>query len=144
MSNIIFLDIDGVLLPFGAYNWQLDKVFSRPYNYLERMVKRTVGVEALRTLAQERDAKFVLISTWRYLFEDEFLLAYLKGIGLGDVLHTQWLAVKYGATSRPKGLDIQDWLLANDFKGDWWIIDDEDHGVPEGHWIQTDAYRGYQ
>lgn len=143
-NNVIFLDIDGVLLPFGSYNWVLDKVFAKPYNYLDRLVKRTVAVPELRRLAEEKDAKFVLISTWRYLFDDAFLHRYLVGIGLGDMLHTEWIAKSDAINYRAKDADVHSWLTEQNFTGEWWIVDDSDTGVPSQHWIRTDPYKGYK
>ena len=145
MTNVLFLDIDGVLLPFGSYNWDLHKVFSKPYNYLDRMVKRTVGVEEIKRFCEEKDCKIVLISTWRYLFEERFLFEYIRSLGLAEYLYqTHWIAKDDTTSYRPKNYDINRWLTwQGPAAGNWWIIDDEDHGVPEGHWIKTDPYKGY-
>jgi len=143
VSNILFLDIDGVLLPFGSYNWELHKVFEKPHRYLERMVKRSVGVENIKKFCDDNDAQIVLISTWRYLFPAAFLMQFLDKLGLHEYLHeTHWLATDPEHNYRDKSWDIEKWLRWQDFRGMWWIIDDTDVGVPHEHWIPTDPYRG--
>jgi hypothetical protein len=145
--SIVFLDIDGVLLPFGAYNWDLDKVLRRPYNYLERLVKRTdkEALNGLRQLLWDRQAKFVLISTWRYLFDDKFLLDYLSGIGFTEeFFHPDWVARHPHNNYADKGPDISIWLMKHPEVKDWLVVDDMDCKVPEGHWIKTDPHVGYR
>lgn len=144
MTNVLFLDIDGVLLPFGSYNWNLHRVFENPYKYLERMVKRSVGVDAIKKFCDDNNARIVLISTWRYLFRTPFLYDYLRRLGLSDYLHpSHWLAIDDRYNYKEKPYDINRWLRYEDHQGMWWIIDDQDQGVPEGHWIKTDPYVGY-
>lgn len=138
---IIFLDIDGVLLPFGSYNWDISKVLRKPYNYLDRMIART-KLTALDNYFPSDKNQVVLISTWRHLFPNAFLLKYLEGIGLGDVLHTDWIAKHSERHQSAKSVDIQMWLLKHPDVTDWIIIDDEDQGVPEGHWVRTNATTG--
>lgn len=143
MSNVIFLDIDGVLLPFGSYNWALEKVFANPYNYLDRLAARSKHVENVRALCQEKNAKLVLISTWRYLFPEQFLQDYMTRLGLWDLFHRDWIAVNPNKNYSGKNPDIQLWLRRNPDTATWWIIDDEDHDIPAERWIKTDPYVGY-
>lgn len=152
--NIIFLDIDGVLLPDGSYNWDVSKVLAKPYNYLDRLIERTPKniVEALRGYSLSTQAEFVLISTWRHLFSDDFLHDYFVGIGLRDCFHPDWIARDgEGLYRQSKKQDIARWLAlhpeseADVISGNkWTIIDDEDQGVPEENWIKTDPKIGFR
>ena len=151
MKNIIFLDIDGVILPVGAYKHLfVDDIIRSPYKYdvkLAKITKKYSRVANLKKLALDYDAKFVLISTWRNLFPDEFLVRYLTLIGLDtqDYFHEDWVARKKNKMNihYPKNQDIQYWLWEHEFTGDWWIIDDEDQHVPEENWIRTNSLKGY-
>lgn len=152
--NKIFLDIDGVILPFGAYTIEeLPDIYQRPFDYLQLLVDRTPKniVDNLKKLAEERDANFVLISTWRNLFSEDFLKAYFKAIDLDPEqwFDSYWIAVdrsaieRFGAR-RGKSEDIQHWLWRNEYLGEWWMIDDEAHMyVDEPHAIVTDPLKGF-
>lgn len=130
MKRVAFLDIDGVVLPFGTMLGRAFRDMIRdPYGYVEDAASMTPKwtVTHLKTFAQETDAKFVLISSWRGLFSPEHLQTYLSLIDLFDHFHADWQAPMQGMqTPRPwKARDIGEWL--GDHPGCHGIvIDDED------------------
>ena len=83
MPTIIFLDVDGVILPLGSMKGvEFRDMIREPYGYIEDAAKLVPFhiVAHLKTLTQETGAKFVLISSWRGLFSRKFLEAFLRAI----------------------------------------------------------------
>ncbi len=136
MGRIIFLDIDGVVLPVGACNdTEIEAIIRDPHRHLDLLATRisAPAVKHLRTLATEIDAKFVLISTWRGIFPTEFIRAFLERVGLFDFFHEDWEAPMRGMPPRPnKGRDIGEWLGDHRIaQRDCIVIDDDDLALRE-------------
>lgn len=144
MSSVLFLDIDGVLLPFGSYNdWYLAEATGHPGMFMTVTAQRCVGTANIKKFCDDNDAKIVLISTWRYIFQANDLLTFLIGAGLESYLHEDWIAVQPTVFRCSKLHDINCWIADHQETRNWWIIDDQDQGVSEEHWIKTDPYKGF-
>jgi len=135
MPTIIFVDIDGVILPLGGMSGvELRDMIREPYDYIEDATKRVPAhtVANLLNLANHVDAQFVLISSWRGLFSREFLQSFLQNIGMFFAFHKDWEAPMRGFPPRPwKARDIGEWL--GDHPGcTAVVIDDEDLKLHDG------------
>jgi hypothetical protein len=129
MEKIVFLDLDGVVVPFGSYSdVDLGLVLSTPHAHVDLMVSKTpkMPVRQLSELAAEAEARFVLISSWRKAFPSSFNKAYLEGIGLFDLFHEAWEAE--WKLSSHKGHDIGLWLADHKHVrlSDCLVLDDDD------------------
>lgn len=136
MPNIIFVDIDGVILPLGTLKGiELRDMIRDPYGYIEDVGRRVPAhtVANLLSLANHLDAQFVLISSWRGLFSREFLQSFLETIGIFFCFHKDWDAPMQGIQQpRPwKARDMAEWL--GDHPGyRAVVIDDEDLDLERG------------
>lgn len=111
VPTIIFLDFDGVIWPIGSMgDVDVPEVVKRPFEHLDLVVSRASGaaVANLRTLAQDIQGQFVLISTWRKVFPPEFIQECLARLNLWGCFHEDWQA-PFRFTSH-KAHDIADWL----------------------------------
>ena len=128
---ILFVDLDGVILPVGALaESEARAILVNPFDHLDVVVSKTPKHTAahIRTLAEQTEAWIVVISTWRGLFPEEFIRAYLEQLGLLDILHKRWMAPMRGLPPRPrKASDIGEWLSTNRVaQKDCLVIDDDD------------------
>ena len=135
MSKIVFLDLDGVVVPFGNFA-DLDIAILRKQPDVEQMVRATVKTPAiwLSSLAIKADAKFVLISSWRGVLSPATIQSYLEGLELFEHFHPDWCAEMRGIPPLPvKGRDIGMWLgdHRDVRQSDCLVLDDEDHGLKE-------------
>lgn len=125
--KIVFLDIDGVILPVGALKEvDVPDLFKDPFPHLDLMASRVSqeAVAKVRELCEETGAKLVLISSWRRFFPREFNRAFLKKIGLMDLFHKDWSAgLKF---SSEKMHDVGFWLDDHKRVGDNYIVIDDD------------------
>jgi hypothetical protein len=147
-ETIIFLDIDGVLLPFGGNRF-----------------KSTCGslfpdhtTEALSLILQEIDgAKIVLSSTWRV--QDRFrkqIIAGLRSYGYaygGPLSEVEFTDLTDPDMHGERQHEIHDWLQRNPDKvGAWIALDDEElmegaenaarRAVFQGHVVKTESHIG--
>lgn len=129
MSTIIFLDIDGVILPFGRLTDQEvnDMVYDDPFGGLPRCIEchSKEAVEKVKALAKEHNAKVVIHSHWRRIFKDTLIKAYMKHIGLIDLLHLDWRCKM--KLSSNKGYDVCLWMEDHPEFDHFIIIDDDKH-----------------
>lgn len=147
MKNILFLDLDGVLLPFGSYD-DLDtkEMLQRPLEFKDALVARTpkTNIDALEKLGETYT--FVLISTWRYLVPDEMIKEYMSAIGLWKYFHTERPIANYSVQYASKPKDIHTWMTNFHVEPMALVIDDWDmrHELGEGiTQIVTDPMVGY-
>lgn len=130
--HIIFLDIDGVVLPFGAASAvDIGLVRSSPHAHLDRLLSRVPHgpVERIKQVADQAAAKIVLISHWRGVFSHSFCEAFLERLGLMQRAHEDWFAQMRGLPPKPeKGRDIRMWLADHRSmrQSDCVVIDDDD------------------
>ena len=144
---IVFLDIDGVLLPFG------DDVADVPENHL--FPDRCLA--ALSLLLAESGACIVLSSTWRAqpqymqdIVNDFQRYAAAHGGPLGDI--NGFTRTTCPMTYSVRQLEIRTWLASGEDVGAWVALDDEPllegkacqkHRAQfEGHVVQTASHEG--
>ena len=128
--RIIFLDIDGVIVPVSAWwgmnSLELDGLRQRAdcrtmTAILDRVDRQAVG--RLQDLAQAAEACFVLHSSWRHSFREGFIRMFLEQAGLMDRFHPDWRC----GPQLYKWTDIAGWLDGSDElvgPQDYIIIDD--------------------
>mgnify|MGYP001596690800 FL=1 len=141
--RIVFLDLDGVVVPFGSYaDTDLGLIRSSPHAHLDLLVQKTPAGPAalLRQLADTAEARFVLISSWRKAFPMSFNQAFLRRLGLLDRCHDDWCAPF--RFSSHKGHDIGAWLGEHKTvrQRDCLVLDDEELGLRESYGFKRLAH----
>lgn len=141
---IVFLDIDGVIIPYP-----LPKDKNVPGSVTEIIMGMTVEravnwhcPESVAALKRDfPDARFVLISSWRYLYPKPLIEGFLRKIGLFGAFDPNWFAPM--TERRTKSADAQAWMDAHG-QGDWIAIDDHNLSLPIGRQIVTVPSVGYR
>lgn len=132
---IIFLDIDGVMLPYlSEYLKTRHEDGDYPF--------KPESVEALNNIVDRLNAKIVISSTWRTSRTIERMKEIFKNRGVtGEIIdYTPMLG-------GDRGEEIQTWLDMHDYD-DFIIIDDEMKGIINHfprynhHVLRTNRYRG--
>lgn len=142
MTRILFLDIDGVLLPIGACtDLEVGLVRNSPMAHVDLVASRVSkeAIEAVKYMC-EAGAKIVLISSWRYAFTANFILEFLARIGLNELLHDDWFA-RYRISDYSKRHDITCWLEDHP-DVEWIAIDDEDQRLDGNRQIMPQGNKG--
>jgi hypothetical protein len=147
-ETIIFLDIDGVLLPFEGRRFASTCGSLFPDHTLE----------AFSLILQEMDGvKIVLSSTWRV--QDRFrkeIIAGLRSYGYaygGPLLEAEFMDLTDPDMHSERQHEIYDWLQRNQDKvGAWVALDDEElmegaenaarRAVFQGHVVRTESHIG--
>lgn len=128
-DGILFLDIDGVLLPDKVLS--ADEVFSSirdPDGALDMLVARSskLAVGTVKAWCDSNAARCVLISSWRHTFSQPFIERYLTGLALFPAyFHLDWCAPIRGFSSS-KGEDMWEWLSAHANIKHYTVVDDHD------------------
>lgn len=141
--DIVFLDFDGVIFPFGSYSVDVSDVLARPDRYFDTFVKAadTKAVGDLRAFLYNKDV--VVISTWRYLFEKDYITDLLKELGI--YVYSFAMDEK---ERQLKSKDIETFLHNLEYDGKWWLIDDEDGHMPPhvggGIHLKPNKYEGFR
>lgn len=159
MTNIIFLDIDGVLLPWQKYN-QVPKF---PSEHRLEVHLPEEHINLVNKLAQENNAKIVVSSTWRMhddsLIIDKFskdyqpfdLRSFLKRSGLTAPFADDWhtlMPEHFGEIIHgvARGLEIYRWLQNHPEVTNWVALDDDASGFAaleiRNHLAETDPVIG--
>lgn len=116
--NILFMDIDGVLLP-GNFLWKHGD---------DRSALDPICVRNLYKIVKETGCKIVVSSTWRLGGLDRIVDAiHYAMIGRKEDADEICSAI-IGSTpfcNTQRGLEIQQWLDDNDFEGKFVILDDD-------------------
>ena len=132
--NIIFLDIDGVLVNSNQkYKRMLDHG-----DHQHRQLDPSC-VAALNKITDRTRAVFVMSSSWRFGYDDA--VAYLKSQGVTG----GFLGRTAPIDQDTRGLEIQDWLRDHSYYGDkrFIIIDDDaDMGELKSRLVQPDRKVG--
>lgn len=155
--NIIFLDIDGVLLPARAR--VLPENLRRIGSFVDSVSKNLprserypvdfdpVAVALVNRLCELSDAKIVVHSDWRRVSKRNWLHSHLIAQGiLPDHLHEHWFAIMEGLHSS-KADDIGLWIAKH--KPDRFVIIDDDrlsHSPLEpltGRLVKIDGIDGF-
>lgn len=125
-DNILFLDLDGVLLPFGSYD-DLDTraMLQKPLEFKDALVERTPkeNIDALHKLGE--DHTFVLISTWRYLVPDEMIKEYMSALDLWKYFHKERPIANFSIQYADKPVDINRWLAEYEHGGAGILVIDD-------------------
>jgi hypothetical protein len=147
-ETIIFLDIDGVLLPFQGKHFASTCGSLFPDHTME----------AFSLILQEMEgAKIVLSSTWRV--QDRFrkeIIAGLRSYGYaygGPLLEAEFMDLTDPDMHGERQHEIHDWLQRNPDKvGAWIALDDEElmegsenaarRAVFQGHVVKTESHMG--
>lgn len=100
-APVIFLDIDGVMIPGRAYALRTQTRRPPPFD--------PIAVGMVRQLCQEAGAQIVISSTWRKRRTRDEMRDVLRQNGLGEVtLHEDWGTPVLD--SQPRGQQIAAWL----------------------------------
>ena len=126
--KIIFLDIDGVVLPVGTLQQtEVRELIRNPDMFvMAANVPKHIPVH-LNALAHKTGASFVLISSWRHLFSSENLQHFLERLGLFEQFHTDWMAPMRLQDRSAKVRDMGEWVgNVGARQRDCIVIDDDD------------------
>lgn len=106
MDKIIFLDIDGVLKLEGVVNFNKE------------------AVQNLINIINKTGCKIVLSSNWRVagIGPESPIQVCLRASG-GDIVGKSLIS-KTDLSGLQRGLQIKQWLIDNDFSGNFVVIDD--------------------
>lgn len=131
-ENIVFVDIDGVLLPLKDCRAPENAALlrSRPEGFMGQLRFSAEAVRLLVRLADLAEARLVLSSNWRRSWgpDSDTLMAKLVSEGLRqDLWHEDWFAPLFGLEPR-KFDEIADWL--------------DDHPSSKALIIDDEVYRG--
>ena len=131
-ENIIFVDIDGVLLPLNECRiWKNAALLrSRSTGFMQHLRFNAEAVRLLVCLADLAEAKLVLSSNWRRSWgpDSDALMDKLVSEGLRrDLWHEDWFVPLFGLEPR-KFDELADWL--------------DDHPPCKALIIDDEEYRG--
>lgn len=120
MKKIIFLDIDGPMIPGRA--------FMLPENYKKRATRfDPIAVALLNKILENGDIELVISSVWR-LFGYEKICETLKNNGIDTAfLHEDWDTDRiYEGASSNRVAEIKKWLKEHPEVKSYVVIDDKD------------------
>lgn len=145
MNKIIFLDIDGVLNTPRSIKLTPKIVEGVPYWYGRHLhALDSECIRRLNKITDETDAKIVISSTWRHMFEQapEVLIDHFKSEGIiGEIIgFTPVLRGKF------RGDEIQSWFDHQGEQIDGFVILDDDSDMLhlKSHLVQTCTSRGIE
>lgn len=149
-ENVIFIDIDGVLLPLKEWKTPENAAIlkTRPEGFMQHIRFNAEAVRLVVRLADLSGAKLVLSSNWRRTWgpDSDALMRKLVAEGLReDLWHEDWFLPVLGLKPR-KFDEIADWL-DNHPPCRALVIDDEAYAGPPlpkpNGVIATDEREGY-
>lgn len=148
-KNIVFLDIDGVVntlqistKPFSSKERKHGGFYFDLCDITDDRVSNIQAIMWLNKLCKDTDAGIVITSTWRRFERDSHTVEKcLRNSGLLDDIPI------IGATpylnGEIRGREIEDWLLSNDIKGNYVILDDDmDMGSLINHLVNCNVHNG--
>lgn len=113
---VIFLDIDGPMIPGRAYALRTQTRRPPPFD--------PIAVGMVRQLCAEGAAQIVISSTWRKRRTRDGMMDILRQNGLGDVpLHDDWGTPVL--ESQPRGQQIAAWLRNHPTVDHYVALDDD-------------------
>ncbi|MFC1550692.1 HAD domain-containing protein [Candidatus Neomarinimicrobiota bacterium] len=119
--NIIFLDIDGVLVTRNSVKYQF---LHQPQSDKIRFSRRAVN--NLNKLIKKTSAKIVITSTWRLLYTlDELIVKFKEQEIKGEIISTTSIIHHAVEDDIPRGEKIADWLADRSDVDQYVIIDDD-------------------
>lgn len=140
LPNIIFLDVDGVLVNPETCIAEDDKC---GYSYFDPISARLV-----RRLCEEHNCRIVISSSWRKLLNAESMKAILGAVcpRLGHYMYTddRWCTIS--PTNGYRGEEIKAWIdkYSSQFNSFVILDDDSDMEPFMDNFVHTDAYRGFR
>lgn len=134
--DVIFLDIDGVMVSYASVRLALMVPFRR------KVFLSPKALWALRWLVRKTGAKVVIISSWRGGGEPyEWFKGHLARNGTPVYSETQWLEDQ----EHDRSDEIMQWLQTHPTEH-YVVLDDNNrfanHSAVRDHWIPVDAMRG--
>jgi hypothetical protein len=112
---ILFLDLDGVLIPHPDAETEAGKASFSPSS-----------ISALNHITKVSNARIVVSSMWRFFSEWEGLCRILRDEGVeGELI--DHLALEFPEEDEPscRGEEIVHWIRDNEFNGKLVVLDDE-------------------
>lgn len=117
MSRILFLDIDGVLLPERAF--LLPNQTHNPYV----TIFDPCAVSMLNSALAKQGRKIVVHSSWVKHFSGDWLFEHLTGQGVAkEHFHEDWLTDRQFHWRYDR---VRDWMSRHKEVTDWVVVDDE-------------------
>lgn len=132
MKKVIFLDIDGPIIPMR--NMVSDEFRKKADPIVHSVLKESIN-------DSEHDIKIVVISVWRRLYEKELRTDVLKDLPFHNDWRTKDLSSMF-KYERP--YEVEEWLSRNDVDS-YLIVDDEYYGDFDSwknHCINVDGWNG--
>jgi len=145
LPNIIFLDIDGVLVNPETCIAMDDH---GGYSYID-----PVSAGLVRRLCEDYNCRIVISSSWRKLFDAESMKAILGAAcpRLGNYMYTdeRWRTVSLNGVpinEHGRGKEIKQWIdkYSSTFNKFVILDDDSDMEPLMDSFVKTDAYQGFR
>lgn len=138
-SQIIFLDIDGVLnsrrTEFG-----IQKTISNPNGW------DPVAIRMLNYIAKSFQVLFVISSTWRTLIPEGLCVEYLTQMGFNGEFHDRWKTPNFNCPFS-RGMEINRWFedCPNEYYTGYVIIDDSSAILEKqkDYHVHVDQHEGF-
>lgn len=124
--KIIFLDMDGVLCTPRAHVAQGGQA---PRGVQQSLDREAVGLLNM-LMPPNQPVRCVLASTWRNIYEREWIERRLHLNGWEGQFHQNWRTVTMGDESN-RGNEISEWLLNHPEVTQYAILDDSINMLPE-------------
>jgi hypothetical protein len=139
-TQIIFLDIDGVLIS-NRTEYAARYGYNHPHNF------DAMAIGMLNYMSSSYDVEFVISSSWRRLQPYGIVKDYLKEAGFNGIFHNDW-ATPAKLSDRHRGDEIAEWIQDQNEEGfdymGYVIIDDACvRASQQDYHVQTDPKEGF-
>jgi hypothetical protein len=123
--KVIFLDFDGVLNSAASFHMELRVPREQRKCPVNETLCRVCCSNLQFVIDQTPGVKIVLSTTWRELFDMDWLRAKLLEYGVDGTL----VIDRTPSSFRSRGHEIEEWLMDHPEVHDFVIIDDNDDGI---------------
>lgn len=123
VGNVIFLDVDGVIIPYNKHSQKIHKYFDEDFAWSPR------AIGLMNDLVRETESRIVLTSSYRKKYDKEEISDRFKEEGLDFEVFDYTPAIK---DTRRKD-EIKEWLNTH-VVDDFVIIDDEENHDILDYW----------